>query len=199
LQIVAGLPERYRLEVPVVLEAGELSRAVSRRLAGFHYRFANALRFAVETVDVSGLGDRLVVAVGFRATREGAPPWLGRIYLTGRPLYDPASRTLSLADLDYDLKTRSLLLHAASFWLHSDFLAKLAAGTRLELGPVLDRATAEARHIVRAVGLPAEWDGQVRLDAVEVREVAVAQGNVYLATVATGPAAGLKASLRPGR
>ncbi len=199
-ETVAGLPSRYRLEVPVVLESAELSRAVSRRLAGFHYRFANSLRFEAESVDVSALGDKLVFALAFRATRgTTAPPLSGRIYVAGKPLYDPATRTLALADLDYDLKTRSFLLHAASYWLHSDFLAKLAAAARLELGPILDQATAEARRIARAVGLPAELAGPVALDAVQVQDVVVAQGNVYLATVATGPAAALQASRRPGR
>jgi hypothetical protein len=44
----------------------------------------------------------------------------GRIFFTGRPVYDNVSGMLSIPDLDYDVNTKNILLKVANWLIHDD-------------------------------------------------------------------------------
>jgi hypothetical protein len=102
----------------------------------------------IRKVRVFGNGDRLAAAVDVEAERQGGllgRRASGRIYLEGRPDYDPASRVLGLREFDFDENTTSGLARAAA-WLAKPLLVR-----RMEdsLRFPLAEKTDEAKELLR--------------------------------------------------
>jgi hypothetical protein len=78
--------------------------------SGGQYILIKALKlFAVE--------ERLGVEVDFEGSKKG------RLYLTGLPVYDSLSQRIRVDDLQFDLKTKNILLKSAK-WLLNDKIRK---------------------------------------------------------------------------
>lgn len=75
-------------------------------------------------------GDRLVLQVGFSGTKNG------ELYLVVQPYIDDKQH-LKIRDVDFDLKTKSILLHSAKWMLDDKIKEKLQQAVDVDLGPML--------------------------------------------------------------
>jgi hypothetical protein len=177
---VAGSGGRFELEIPVVASPAELSVLMDRSLKGSRHRLGRSRAMVVTAAKVEADGDRLLVALDFQESPGKAGRSAGgTLRLRGRPVYDPAKNVLRIADLRYDLATRSLRLRIANRLHREELLRGLEKAARLDFTATLRRLEGEARTALREILLPRGVRGGLELEPVRVLSVSVAEGSVY--------------------
>jgi hypothetical protein len=91
----------------------------------------------IEVTDarVYGVGSNVaVLEVAFKGSAKG------RAFFTGHPAYDPATGRLSVADLEFDLETKNVLLKAADWLYHSDVRDVIRAQATWDARPAVQGA-----------------------------------------------------------
>lgn len=76
----------------------------------------------------------MVIKVNFSGTNTGV------IYLTGKPVYDKEKRVIEVADIDFDIKSKNILLGSADWLFDKKITKEIAKNTRFELGGYIDTA-----------------------------------------------------------
>lgn len=66
----------------------------------------------VKDVSMAGVKGYALICMDFIGSYEG------RVYVFGRPQYDPSTTTVSIEDLDFDLSTRNIVHKTANWLLH---------------------------------------------------------------------------------
>jgi Domain of unknown function (DUF4403) len=113
----------------------------------------------------------------------------GPVYLEGTPLFDAATRTVSLHNLEYTLQSRrkNLFVRIADRFAHDTLRAQLARTARWSVAPQIDSIRDE---ITRAVTRPLAPGVMMRgrVDAIEPGSVALATSGIVVHALATGSA-----------
>ena len=73
----------------------------------------------VQDVAMTGLKGYAVIALDLIGS------YRGKVYVVGRPLYDSATATVSIEELDFDLSTRNFVHKAADWLLHDIIISKV--------------------------------------------------------------------------
>lgn len=145
---------RLEIDVPVLASDADLSRLAAKRLQGSRHN-VGGYAMDVSSASLRVLGDGLLVALDFQARGPFARGARGRLFLRGQPVFDPQAKVLRLAGLDYDLATRSRLLHAAGWLLRSDLLASLEREARFDVAAALREADRRCR--ITGTSTPLTW------------------------------------------
>jgi hypothetical protein len=103
------------------LQYDSLSKVLNSYLANKRFDFSDGLikrHIIIKEVSVSG-NERgsLLIRVDFNGSYNGS------VFLAGIPVYDSEKRAIEVHNLDYDLKTKSLLLKTAK-WLYTKRISK---------------------------------------------------------------------------
>ncbi|MGZ5286477.1 MAG: DUF4403 family protein, partial [Flavisolibacter sp.] len=65
----------------------------------------------------------------------------GTVHFTGKPVYDTATKTIEVHDLDYDLRTKSLLLKTAKWLFNKKIINEMTKYTSFDLTQYYDTAS----------------------------------------------------------
>ncbi len=93
----------------------------------------------VTDIKVYGNNDRMVIGTILTGSLNGT------IYFTGKPVYDSATATVKIAELDFELETRNALLKTANWLLHNRFVKMIEPSLIFPLGDKL----AESKAIIQ--------------------------------------------------
>ncbi len=132
-------------------------------------------RFEFETVKASGLDQkRISLEIQFSGTKKGV------LYLQGVPVFDNETKTLELSNLEYDLKTKSLLLKSAK-WLFSDRIYnELQKSTKINLSKEFDALKKSIdKNLQKKVG---DFSLSGKTHEIEVVHIFPTIGNLFLRT-----------------
>jgi hypothetical protein len=162
----------FELEAPFAASPEELSRWTDRALRGMRFRIGRGREMEITAAGLGVEGDRLVLALDFRT--EGRD---GRLVLRGRPVLDPGTSLLRLADLRYDLESGGFFLRLADRFHRAELLAGLQKATHLDLAPLLAPAERETARAIQGLFLPG-LHGEVRVEPVRILGVGIAGGSV---------------------
>lgn len=133
LNILPSAPkDTFELFTDFELNYDSISQLFTSQISGKTLDFKKN-HFEFKSVQLSGLDQRKVlIAIQFSGTKKGT------LYLQGIPVFDNETKTFELSELEYDLKTKSLLLKSAK-WLFSDRIyTELEKATKLSLKPQFD-------------------------------------------------------------
>jgi len=194
--VLAEPSGRLEIEVPVVASDADLSRLAAKRLQGVRHQMSG-YELTISGASLRVLGDGMLVSLDFQARGPLARGARGRLFLRGRPVFDPQAKVLRLDGLDYDLATRSRLLHAAGWLLRSDLLASLEREARFDVAATLREADRTAQAAVRSLRFPAGLQGEIRLDSASVTQLVVSDGYLYARCRITGTTTPLTWASRP--
>jgi hypothetical protein len=172
LRINAERAGGFELESPFVASPEELSRWTDRALRGMRFRIGRGREMEITAAGLDVEADRLVLALDFRS--EGRD---GRLVLRGRPVLDPGTSVLRLADLQYDLESGSLFLRLADRLHRAELLAELQKAAHLDLAPLLAPAERETARAIQGL-FPPGLHGEVRVEPVRILGVGIAGGAV---------------------
>jgi hypothetical protein len=113
----------------------------------------------------------------------------GLVYLEATPVFDPATRTLTLQNLDYSLDPhrRNPFLRIADRVAHDQLRATLASASHWSVAPQIDALRDEiARAVTRPLAPGVMMRG--RVDAIEPGTVVLDPNGIILHVLATGSA-----------
>lgn len=113
-----------------------------------------------------GGGDRAVLGVSL------LQPFKGEIFLKGKPLFDSATGQVRLAEVDFDLQTRSFLTKSADFLLHGTIKDAIARAAVLDLSKFLPRLS--------DLRLPTGQVGVVEISLRRLRPMAISLDSTHL-------------------
>lgn len=88
----------------------------------------------IDSIEITGAAkNQLIIAVAFSGYKKG------KLYLTGTPVFDVATQTLSIKNLDYDLATKHVLVKTAKWLFNDRILNALQNATLQDLTPQLEQ------------------------------------------------------------
>ncbi len=169
----------FELEVPIAASGEDLARVATRALQGLRFRTSGTRQGRQGIIDAATLkaeAGRLVLALDFHT--EGRGSHRGRVILRGRPTFDAATKSLRLADLQYDLEKGDLGLRLLDRLNRNELRERLEKSARLDLAPLLADVGKETADAIRDL-FPAGFRGDVRVEPVQVLGVGVAEGTVW--------------------
>lgn len=76
----------------------------------------------------------MVIKVIFSGTNDGV------VYLTGKPVYDDEKKTIEIADIDFDIKSKNILLGSADWLFDKKITKEISKYARFELKDYIDSA-----------------------------------------------------------
>lgn len=128
LNIIPSAPkDTFDLFTDFELNYDSISKLFTEQVKGQSIDF-NKNHFVFDAVDVSGLDkNRLVLGIHFSGTKKGI------LYLEGVPVFDNTTKILELSKLEFDLKTKSVLLKSAKWLFSNRIYTELEKATKLDL------------------------------------------------------------------
>ncbi|NRA13184.1 MAG: DUF4403 family protein [Crocinitomicaceae bacterium] len=86
-----------------------------------------------DAIDIHGAsGTKLTIKVDFSGSKKGT------LYLTGTPIFDSEKQHISFPDLEFDIKTKSLLLKSAKWLFDKKVTDLIRTSASMDLKPYLD-------------------------------------------------------------
>ncbi len=128
----------FSIFLDAVLNYDSLSQIVNLQLKGQEFDFKKGFikkKFIIDECKVYGGGfDKLIIKVNFSGTNSGI------FYLVGRPVYNKDKKVLEIADIDFDIKSKNVLLGSADWLFDKKITKELEKNARFELGNYIDTA-----------------------------------------------------------
>jgi hypothetical protein len=143
---VANFDKRFRIALNADLFYRDLKAVASPLLLDRKF-VSDGKTIIIKTFDIYGNGDRLVVEVETKGALDGV------IYLTCKPGYEPRTNTFIVDDLDFDIRTESLLLKSADWLLHGSFKNMIRDKLNVDLTQRLEQTREIARTSLAQVRL----------------------------------------------
>lgn len=121
----------------IELSYDSLSSIINRYTAGNSFMIQDK-QVIIDSIHITGTtGQRLIFRVQFSGKKKGT------LFLTGKPVFDPVTQQIELADVAFDLDTKSVLLKSAK-WLFSDrILQEIQKASKQDLKPQFTKLKAE--------------------------------------------------------
>jgi hypothetical protein len=135
LQVVNTIPDDFEVGLMGLISHVQAKKMAEGQLVGKVFSFQNGKRkIEVTSMDIWGKGEKLVVMVEMKGSLNG------KLYVTGKPVYDPATATIVMQHLDYDLDTRDKLAKAADWMAHGAFVKQMEPYLRFPVGNQIQQA-----------------------------------------------------------
>jgi hypothetical protein len=112
----APIQPGFRVKVETDLSFEQATAQLRKQMAGQTFETEKGT-FKVVNLSVSGKGERAILEIQLKGKVNG------KLHLEGRPVYDEATGTLRLQDLDYTLESRSWIT-SFGVWLYKSTLRK---------------------------------------------------------------------------
>jgi hypothetical protein len=145
----------FNVFLDAVMSYDSLGALMNEKLQGKEFEFKKAFikkKFVIDTCRVYGGGyDRLVIRVDFSGTNTGV------VYLVGRAVYKPDERSIEVEDIDFDIKSKNILLGSADWLFDKKITKEIAKQARFDLGDYIDSA-----KVMLNAQLNQEWAPGIR-------------------------------------
>jgi len=121
----------FNIYVDAYLQYDSLGRIVNEQVKNKRIELEQFGKYIIiERCEIYGADkEKLVLKVDFSGSESGT------FYLTGTPEYKAEKKVLVINNLDFDIKTRDLLVKSAKWMFNRKILQGLQPYTRFELGP----------------------------------------------------------------
>jgi hypothetical protein len=131
-------PGGFSIYLDAALQYDSLSRVVNGYMAGKRFDVSEGLfkkHIIVKEVTVASnsVGD-LLIKLDFSGSFNGTA------FFTGKPVYNAATKTIEVQDLDYDLQTKNLLLKTAKWLFAGKIESELKKHTAINLTSYFESA-----------------------------------------------------------
>lgn len=126
----------------MVLFSGKIAQTraeeiLNEKFLNKKFTFKNGKReVTITSLDLYGSGGNLVIEADLVGSIDG------KVYLTGKPHYDPQSQSLVVHDLDYDLSTKDRLAKTANWLLKGKMVKNMEESLKIPLESQMNQAKA---------------------------------------------------------
>ena len=115
----------------------ELGKIVSQKIGDTTFEVKGRTFHIDDVTFVPASDNKMGIKIKFSGNKKGI------IYLTGTPTLDTVKNELSMPDISFDMKTRNLLINAASWLLDGKIETSLRKQTIFPLKPILQSTQLE--------------------------------------------------------
>lgn len=145
---VNSLDDAFSIYLSAGISYDDLTQLAQQQLVGqtYHYRKGKK-SVKVQHVEVYPSGNELVASIYLKGNING------RVFLRGRPTYDPQSELLYMNGLDFDLESKNVLLKTADWLAHRAFIRKMDEYMRFDLTEQLMEVKQEANTVMHRLPL----------------------------------------------
>lgn len=173
----------FQINLEATLQYSSINRILNGYLAGKRFELVEGLinkHVVIEQAAVSAnAGGNLLIRVNFSGSFDGI------VYFTGKPVYDAALQAVRVADLHYELQSKSFLLNTAKWLLNNKIVSELNNRTLIPLPPYFDSA-----RMALDSWLNREWTSGVRgkgtVSTLMLEEVKALPEHLLLRCVSSG-------------
>ena len=128
----------FSVYLDAALQYDSLSRVANSYMAGKRFDLSEGLfakHIVVKEVTVAaGPDSRMLIKLDFTGSFDGTA------FFTGNPVYNAATKTIEVKDLDYDLQTKNLLLKTAKWLFSGKIESELKKNTAINLTAYFEQA-----------------------------------------------------------
>jgi hypothetical protein len=128
----------FAIYLDAMLSYDSLGMIMNQSLVGKEFDFKKGFvkkKFILDSCKVYGGGfDKLVIKINFSGTNTGI------FYLTGKPVYDHDKKMIEVKDIDFDIKSKNILLGSADWLFDKKITKEISKYARFELGAYIDTA-----------------------------------------------------------
>ncbi|MGZ3923661.1 MAG: DUF4403 family protein [Flavisolibacter sp.] len=135
----ANNPGGFDIYLEAALQYDSLSNVLNGYLVNKRFDVGEGLlkkHIIIENTSVTGdENGNMNISVDFTGSFDG------KVEFVGKPVYNPEKKTIEVQDLDYDLKTRNLLLNTAKWLFNQKIISELKKYTSFDLTQYYDTAS----------------------------------------------------------
>jgi len=134
----ANNPGGFNIYLEAALQYDSLSNVLNGYMVNKQFDVGEGIfqkHIIVQHTAVSGDGEgNMNIRVDFTGSFDGTA------YFVGKPVYNEEKKTIEVQDLDYDLKTKNLLLKTAKWFFNKKIISELKNYTSFDLSQYYDTA-----------------------------------------------------------
>ena len=124
--------EGFDVHMDILAEYDSLSSILTKNINGTKLDIKGK-EVIFDSIEVHGAsGAKLTIKVNFSGSKNGT------LYLTGTPIFDSEKQHISFPDLEFDIKTRSVLLKSAKWLFDKKVTNLIRESSSMDLKPYLD-------------------------------------------------------------
>ncbi len=128
----------FNIFLDAVLNYDSLSTILNAQLKGKEFDLTNGKAkkiLVVQDCRIYGTGnEKLIIKMSFSGSNSGIA------YFTGKPFYDANKKMIEVRDIDFDVKTKNLLLKSADWLFNKRITNEIARVSRFDLSSYVDTA-----------------------------------------------------------
>jgi len=128
----------FNIFLDAVLNYDSLSHIINAQLKGKEFDLSNGKSkkvLVVENCRIYGTGnERLIIKMSFSGSNSGIA------YFTGKPYYDVNKKMIEVKDIEFDVKTKNLLLKSADWLFNKRITNEIARVSKFDLSTYIDTA-----------------------------------------------------------
>lgn len=168
--------------------SGEISQEnaksiLAKKFVGKSYSFRNGKRNVTITgIDLYGSGEDMIIEADLTGSIDG------KIYLSGKPEFDPASQSLVVQNLDYTLDTKNKLTKTANWLIKGRMVRNLEESLQIPLETQITKARTAIENRLKNQALAKGVILNGTLDNIAPSEVYMTEDSIVALVKATGKA-----------
>lgn len=181
LKLVEKLDEKFEVGMITQIPYGQAKKMAMEQTGGKTYSFQEGkYNITVQDLDIYGQKDFMIIA----ATLTGSLN--GKVYLKGKPVFDPATVVIKLKELDYDLETKNKLIKAADWLAHGKFIRIMEPHFSFPVSAQLNEARKLIQQNLAGNQLNKNISLQGSLDKLQPESIQLTAEGIQSIIVATG-------------
>jgi len=179
LKITSRLDNDFNISLGLDVPFMHINEIANKQMVGFQYRQGKNL-IEVKEVFLFGSGGKLVVALKIAGTIKGT------IYLSGKPYYDRETSSLKVKELDFDIRTKNVLIRSASWIFHQNLLQNLEQQLSFPIGDQLQSARNQLQSYLDGNKKVQYFGISGTIDKPEIGDILITKESVKAMIIFTG-------------
>ncbi len=128
----------FSIFLDAVLNYDSLGNILNQQVKGQEFNFKKGFvkkKFIIDECKIYGGGfEKLIIKIKFSGTNTGV------VYLVGKPVYNKEKRTIEVTDIDFDIKSKNVLIGSVDWIFDKKITKEISKNARFELGSYIDTA-----------------------------------------------------------
>src|SRR5436190_1237073 len=172
-----GSRQGFNIFLDAVLNYDSLTNIISSQLRDKRFDLSSNRYVIIKSCTLYGMdNENLITKVQFEGSEKGI------FYLIGKPVYDAATRTIEMKDLDFDIKSKNMLLKSASWLFNRRIINELRKYSTFDLSAYVSSATTSFnqqlnRELIKGIQSSGHMDDMKIVKIYPLREHLIVRGN----------------------
>jgi hypothetical protein len=140
LTVVPGITDNsqrtgFSIFLDAILNYDSLSHIITAQLKDKRFDLSSGKYVIIKECTLYGMdNENIIIKVNFEGSQKGL------FYLTGKPSYDASAKKIELKDLDFDIKSKNMLLKTAGWLFSRRIVTELKKYSQFDLSSYIDMA-----------------------------------------------------------